>query len=56
LGRIALKLLELLRAHRAAHGAGGGYVPPDAAAQDTWMQNDNDLVEAVEELDAEFNT
>jgi len=28
--RIALKLLELLRAHRAAHGAGGGYVPQDA--------------------------
>ena len=54
--RIALKLLELLRAHRAAHGADGGYVPPDAAAQDTWMQNDNDLVEAVEELEAEFNT
>ena len=27
--RIALKLLELLRAHRAAHGAGGGYAPPD---------------------------
>ncbi len=54
--RIALKLLELLRAHRAAHAAGGGYVPPDAAAQDTWMQNDNDLVEAVEELEAEFNT
>jgi hypothetical protein len=54
--RIALKLLELLRAHRAAHGAGGGYVPPDAAAQDHWMQTDSDLVEAVEELDAEFNT
>ena len=54
--RIALKLLELLRAHRAAHGAGGGYVPKDAAAQDTWMQNDNDLVETVEELEAEFNT
>jgi hypothetical protein len=30
--RIALKLLEFLRAHRAAHGSGGGYVPPDAAA------------------------
>jgi len=53
--RIALKLLDLLRAHRAAH-AGGAYVPPDDAAQDTWMQNDSDLVEAVEELDAEFNT
>ena len=50
--RIALKLLELLRAHRAVHGAGGGYVPPDAAAQDNWMQTDSDLVEAVEELDA----
>jgi len=54
--RIALKLLELLRAHRAAHGAGGGYIPPDDAAQDHWMQTDSDLVEAVEELDAEFNT
>jgi hypothetical protein len=51
--RIALKLLELLRAHRAAHGSGGGYVqlPPDAAAQDHWMQTDSDLVESVEELD-----
>jgi len=54
--RIALKLLELLRAHRAAHVAGGGYVPPDDAAQDHWMQTDSDLVETVEELDAEFNT
>jgi hypothetical protein len=54
--RIALKLLELLRAHRAAHVAGGGYVPPDDAAQDHWMQTDSDLVESVEELDAEFNT
>ena len=32
--RIALKLLELLRAHRAAHAAGGAYVPPDDATQD----------------------
>jgi hypothetical protein len=53
--RIALKLLELLRAHRAAH-AGGPYVPSDDVAQDNWMQTDSDLVEAVEELDAEFNT
>jgi hypothetical protein len=52
--RIAFKLLELLRAHRAAH-VGGGYVPPDDAAQDNWMQTDSYLVEAVEELDAEFN-
>ena len=36
--------------------AGGGYVPPDDAAQDNWMQTDSDLVEVVEELDAEFNT
>ena len=42
--RIALKLLELLRAHRAAHAAGGAYVPPDDATQDTWMQTDRDLV------------
>ncbi len=54
--RIALKLLELLRAHRAAYGSGGGYIPPDDAAQDHWMQTDTDLVETVEELDAEFNT
>ena len=53
---IALKLLEFLRDHRAAHAAGGAYVPPDDAAQDNWMQNDIDLVESVEELDAEFNT
>ena len=55
--RIALKLLELLRAHRAAHVPGAGaYVPPDDATQDTWMQTDSDLAEAVEELEAEFNT
>ena len=54
--RITLKLLELLRAHRAAHAAGGAYVPPDDATQDNWMQTDSDLVEAVEELEAEFNT
>ena len=54
--RIALKLLEILRAHRAVHGAGGGYVPPDAAAQENWMQTDSDLVEVVEELEAEFTT
>jgi hypothetical protein len=29
--RIALKLLELLRAHRSAHATGGAYVPPDDA-------------------------
>ena len=54
--RVALKLLELLRAHRAAHVGPGAYVPPDDATQDTWMQTDSDLVEAVEELEAEFNT
>ncbi len=54
--RIALKLLELLRAHRVAHAVGGAYVPPDDATQDNWMQTDSDLVEAVEELEAGFNT
>jgi hypothetical protein len=47
--RIALKLLELLRAHRAAHATGGAYVPPDDAEQDNWMQTDSDLVEAVDD-------
>ena len=55
--RIALKLLQLFRAHRATHAAGGGpYAPPDDAAQDDWMANDHDLVVAVQELDAEFTT
>jgi len=31
---IALKLLEFLRDHRAAHAAGGAYVPPDDATQE----------------------
>jgi hypothetical protein len=44
--RIALKLLELLRAHRAVH-AGGAYAPPDDAAQDVWMATDSDLVALV---------
>jgi hypothetical protein len=30
--RIALKLLELFRAHRAAHAGGSAYAPPDDAA------------------------
>ena len=70
--RIALKLLQLFRAHRAAHATGGGaYVPPDdAAAQNQWMANEHDRVcvfitavpitcasvVAVQELEAEFTT
>jgi hypothetical protein len=42
--RIALKLLELLRAHRAAHAGVGAYVPPDDATQDNWMQTDGFLL------------
>jgi hypothetical protein len=53
--RIALKLLELLRAHRAAYG-GRAYAPPTDAAQDVWMTTDSDLVETVEELESEFHT
>ena len=54
--RIALKLLELFRAHRTAHAGGAAYAPPDDAAQDQWMSTDSVLVATVEELDAEFNT
>jgi hypothetical protein len=54
--RIALKLLELFRAHRGAHAGGAAYTPPDDATQDQWMSTDSVLVAAVEELDAEFNT
>jgi hypothetical protein len=55
--RIALNLLQLFRAHRATHAAGGGpYVPPDDAVQNDWMANDHDLVVAVQELDTEFTT
>ena len=42
--RIALKLLMLLRAHRAAHAVPGAYVPPDDAAHDHWMTNEQDLL------------
>ena len=54
--RIALKLLQLLRTHRAAHTGPGPYVPPDDAAQDHWMSNEQDLVDAAAELEAELTT
>jgi hypothetical protein len=54
--RIALKLLMLLRAHRTAHAGPGAYVPPDGAAHDHWMTNEQDLLDAVAEIDAELNT
>jgi hypothetical protein len=56
--RIALKLLELFRAHRAAHagGAAYAYVPPDDAQHDEWMLNEQDLVDATAELKAELST
>jgi hypothetical protein len=53
---IALKLLQILRQHRAAHGCVGPYTPPHVAVQDDWMANDDDLVAAVEDLEAEFTT
>ncbi len=52
--RIALKLLTLLRAHRAGHADPGPYVPPDDAAHDNWMTNEQDLLDAVAELEAEL--
>ena len=54
--RIALKLLMLLRAHRASHVGPGAYVPPDDAAHDHWMTNEQDLLDAVAELEAELTT
>ena len=54
--RIALKLFMLLRAHRAAHAGPGAYVPPDDAAHDHWMTNEQDLLDAVAELEAELTT
>ncbi len=54
--RIALKLLTLLRPHRAGHADPGPYVPPDDAAHDNWMTNEQDLLDAVAELEAELTT
>ena len=54
--RIALKLLQLLRTHRAEHAGPGAYVPPDDAAHDNWMTNEQDLLDAVAELEAELTT
>ena len=51
--RITLKLLMLLRTHRAAHAGPGAYVPPDDAAHDDWMTNEQDLLDAVAELEAD---
>ena len=50
---ISLKLLMLLRAHRAAHAGLGAYVPPDDTAHDHWMANEQDLLDAVAELEAD---
>jgi hypothetical protein len=54
--RITLKLLMLLRAHRAAHAGPGAYVSPDDAAHDHWMTNEQDLLDAVAEIEDELNT
>jgi hypothetical protein len=54
--RIALKLLQLLRTHRAAHAGPGAYVPPDDAAHDQWIANEQDLVDDAAELEAELTT
>ena len=54
--RIALKLLMLLRVHRAAHAGPGAYDPPDDAAHDHWMANEQDLLDAVAEIEAELTT
>ncbi len=54
--RIALKLLQLLRTHRAAHAGPGAYNPPDDAAHDHWMANEQDLLDAVAEIEAELTT
>ena len=49
--RIALKLLQLLRTHRAAHAGPGAYNPPDDTAHDQWMANEEDLVDAAAEFE-----
>ena len=49
--RIALKLLQLLRTHRSAHAGPGAYNPPDDAAHDQWMANEEDLVDAAAEFE-----
>jgi hypothetical protein len=54
--RIALKLLQLLRTHRAAHAGPGAYDPPDDAAHNHWMANEQDLIDAIAELEAELTT
>jgi hypothetical protein len=55
--RIALKILQLFRAHRVTHTTGDWpYVPPHDVVQNDWMANDHDLVVAVQELDVEFTT
>jgi hypothetical protein len=54
--RISLKLLQLLRTHRAAHAGPGAYDPPDDAAHDHWMANEQDLIDAIAELEAELTT
>ena len=47
----------LLRAHRAAHAGPGAYDPPDDAAHDHhWMANEQDLLDAVAEIEAELTT
>jgi hypothetical protein len=52
----ALKLLQLLRTHRAAHAGPGAYNPPDNAAHDQWMTDEEDLVDYTAELEAELTT
>jgi len=54
--RIALKLLQLLRTHRAAHAGPGTYNPPNDAVHDQWMTNEEDLVDTAAKLEAELTT
>jgi hypothetical protein len=54
--RIALKLIQLLRTHRAAHVGPGVYDPPDDDAHNQWMANEQDLVDATAELETELTT
>jgi hypothetical protein len=54
--RVALKLLQLLRTHRASHVGTGPYVPPDEAQHDEWISNEQDLVDATAKLEPELTT
>ena len=54
--RIAQRQTQKLREHRNAHEGDEEYVPPTAAEEDAWRNNDDAMKEAFSRLSGEMET